>query len=95
MVPSRLILAALAMATLFSSGALGRDERSGEWMTGDDDPILLPLWVAEPEASPTTAEWEPETTGSIVSDQRIGQRRCDRVAWFPEKPADKQLREAC
>jgi hypothetical protein len=74
---------------------LGRDEWRGEWITGDDDPVLLPLWVADSEASPTTAEWEPETTGSIVSDQRIGQKRCDRVAWFPERPADTQLREAC
>ena len=94
MVPSRVILAALAVATLFSGGALGRDERRGEWITGDDDPILLPLWVADPEAI-RTIEWDPDTTGSIGSSREIGQTRCDRVAWFPERPPDKQLREAC
>ena len=95
MVRSRVILAALAVATLFSGGALARDEWSGEWIAGDDDPILLPRWVADLEVSPTPVEWEPETTGSIVSFQKIGQRRCNRVGWLPEKPPEKQLRDAC
>jgi hypothetical protein len=74
--------------------ALGRNEARGERVNGDDDPIIVPRWVALADVVDVHA-FDPETTGSIgASDARM-RHRCDRIAFYPEREPEMRLQEVC
>jgi hypothetical protein len=86
---------AFSMGTaLFLGGAiaLARDEARSERVKGDDDPIIVLRSVASTELA--IHFLDPETTGS-VSKETKGPQTCDRVAFFPERPAEEQLQAIC
>ena len=69
--PCLLLLAAALMGPTISAGiAFGRDANRVERIRGDDDPILIPRWVASgsftlhPHA---ISDLDPESTGSVKS----------------------------
>jgi hypothetical protein len=92
------MLSVLLVVTACPGGsALRLDEKQRERVTGDDDPIIVPRSVApvfEPRFVDATS-LDPETTGSIGTRATKPKRSCDTLAWYPERPPDRQFREAC
>jgi hypothetical protein len=93
----RWLLAAALTGGLSAGAALGRDDSHRQRVTGDDDPVVLPVWVAAPELTPRSplVLRDPETTGSVTARTPAVARGCGRVAWYPERSAEHQYRELC
>ena len=87
--------AALLLIGVTTATALAPDERGRERIRGDDDPSIVPILVFAPEKALAEKAQDPETTGAIRErPARVG-RTCDRYAFHPERPAEKQVQEAC
>jgi hypothetical protein len=91
------LLAAVMIGGLSAGPAIGRDDGGRERVTGDDDPIVLPVWVAAPELTPRPQLLlrDPDTTGSVTPRTPSASGRCARVAWYPERAPQDEYREAC
>jgi hypothetical protein len=89
-------MAALAISLATPALCLARDEHYSERITGDDDPIMLPR-TAMPEVASSELQqrefFDPDTTGSTVRAR--AEKRCERVAWFPDRAPEDQFRPAC
>ena len=74
-------------------------ERSrAERIRGDDDPILIPRWVASgsfPLDARDISDLDPESTGSVKKQARRPRPRCDTLVWFPDREPGDDLQEAC
>jgi hypothetical protein len=73
--------------------ALARDQARGERVNGDDDPI-----VSRSVSLPDLANahfLEPETTGSVSRDEVRTRQTCDQIAFFPDRPAERQFQDWC
>jgi hypothetical protein len=93
-----LLLAALLGPTIGPGISFGRDASRAERIRGDDDPILLPRWVASgsfPLDARDISDLDPESTGSVKRQARRPRPRCDTLVWFPDREAGDDLREAC
>jgi hypothetical protein len=95
--PGRWLLAVVVMGGLSAGAAFGGEGSGRQRVTADDDPIVLPVWVAAPELTPKSqlVLQDPETTGSVKPRQSSGTRGCERVAWYPERAAQREYREVC
>jgi hypothetical protein len=96
--PCLLLLAALLGPTVGAEIACGRDASRAERIRGDDDPILIPRWVALGSFTLDAREIsdiDAETTGSIKKQARRSRPRCDTLVWFPDREPGDDLREAC
>jgi hypothetical protein len=89
----RLALATFLSTTLIAAVALGRDERRGERMRGDDDPIIVPRSVAAERGA--IESFDPETTGSIGKVPIRTARDCNRLGFYRENRPEMQFQEAC
>src|SRR5215207_8956677 len=78
-----LLLAGLQCAA--GGSALGRDEKRAEGITGDDDPVLLPLTAVPRALHPgvLNAVLDPDTTGSVSKPTGRSRPPCKALAWFP------------
>ena len=74
--------------------ALARDLASGERVNGDDDPIIVSRSVSLPELA-NVHFLDPDTTGSVARDEARTRQMCDQIAFFPERPAEKQFQDWC
>ena len=81
----------LIVIMIGGAAALAPHERGRERIGEDEDPIILPAFAAVPGIGGATAQ-DPETTGSIAASSWA---LCDRVAFYPQNPPEKQFREAC
>jgi hypothetical protein len=88
------IMVVLLTGTMASAVALAPDERRRERIRGDDDPIIVPFWVAAPEGAEHVF-YDPDATGSINTRPAKTPRPCQRLAFYPERPLGQQFREAC
>jgi hypothetical protein len=90
-----LLLAGLQCAA--GGSALGRDEKRAERITGDDDPVLLPLTAVPRALHPgvLNAVLDPDTTGSVSKPTGRSRPPCKALAWFPDRSPEQQYREAC
>jgi hypothetical protein len=79
----------------FSAEQSERRVRSNPTTT-DDDAVLLPRSVVPDSLDPAAlaAGFDPDTTGSIGRAPKP-QKRCDRLAWFPDRPEPAQFRQHC
>ena len=97
--PCLLLLAAALMGPTISAGiAFGRDANRVERIRGDDDPILIPRWVASGSFTLDTrdiSDLDPESTGSLKRQASRPRPRCDTFVWFPDREPRDDLREAC
>ena len=78
--------------------ALGRDEKWAERIIGDDDPILMPSSAVPHFLSPfalDVATFDPDTTGSVDKPSRRSSPHCKTLAWYPDRQAGQEFREAC
>jgi hypothetical protein len=91
---SLMILALLLVGATADAAALATDERGRERVRGDDDPIVVPASVLIPEKS-TSPFYDPETTGSVEKRRARAHSTCDRLAFYPDKPAEDEFRDAC
>jgi len=95
--PCVLLLAAALLGSTIGAGvAFGRDR--AERIRGDDDPILIPRWVASgsfPLGGRDISDLDPESTGSIKKQARRPRPRCDTLVWFPDREPGDDLQEAC
>jgi hypothetical protein len=91
---ARIAAALLIAGVSASAAALSPDERGRERIRGDDDPVIVPASVAMPERVDLSF-FDPETTGSIKRKPARSRPLCQRFAFYPENPIDKQFREAC
>ena len=78
--------------------ALGRDAKRAERIRGDDDPILMPSsamprFLSSDALDVTT--FDPDTTGSVDRPARRSPHRCNTLAWYPDRWAKQEYREAC
>jgi len=89
-----LILLSLAGSMGSVGAALGRDERWGERVTADDDPVLIPR-SAMPDGTLDRASPDPQTTGSVAKPARRGWPRCNLIGWFPGRSPEQEFREVC
>ena len=93
-----LLWAALLGSTVGAGIAFGRDESRAERIRGDDDPVLIPRWVAlgsftlEPRH---ISDLDPQSTGSVKNQARRSRPRCDTLAWFPDREPGDDLRDSC
>lgn len=96
--PCVLLLAAALLGSTIGAGvAFGRDA-SAERIRGDDDPILIPRWVASgwfTLDAHAISDLDPESTGSIKKQARRPRPRCDTLVWFPDREPGDDLQEAC
>jgi hypothetical protein len=89
-------LASLGVSLLVVIGvvtASARDERRGEHVSGDADPVIVPRSVAQALIDP---DFDPEVTGS--TNKRRAEKRyqaCDRFKFYPERPLERQFEQAC
>jgi hypothetical protein len=92
-----LMLLLLAGLQCAAGSALGRDEKRAERITGDDDPILLPITSVPRALNPgvLNAVLDPDTTGSVSKPTGRSRPRCKALAWFPDRSPEQQYREAC
>ena len=92
-----LMLLFLAGLQCPAGSALGREEKRAERITGDDDPILLPLTSVPRALDPgvLNAVLDPDTTGSVSKPTGISRPSCKALAWFPDRSPEQQYREAC
>ena len=91
--------AALAVAgsiavILGGTAALARDQARGERVNGDDDPIIVSRSVSLPELA-NVHLLDPETTGSVSRDEVRTRQTCDQIAFFPDRPAERQFLDWC
>jgi hypothetical protein len=96
--PWLLLLGALFGQTVGAEIAFGRDDTRAERIRGDDDPILIPRWVASGSITLDArdiSDLDPETTGSVKKQARRSRARCDTLFWFPDREPGDDLREAC
>jgi hypothetical protein len=101
--PVRCLFAAVVIGSLSAGVALGRDDSRRERTNADDDPVVLPVWVAVPELTPRPqiVLRDPETTGSIAAASSIVApkspiaRGCGRLAWYPERSPHNAYRALC
>jgi hypothetical protein len=95
--PCVLLLAAALLGSTIGAGvAFGRDR--AERIRGDDDPILIPRWVASgsfPLDRRDISDLDPESTGSVKKQARRPRPRCDTLVWFPDREPGDDLQEAC
>ena len=93
-----LLLAALLGPTIGPGTSFGRDASRAERIRGDDDPILIPRWVASgwfTLDAHAISDLDPESTGSIKKQARRPRPRCDTLVWFPDREPGDDLQEAC
>ena len=75
--------------------ALARDQARGERVNGDDDPIIVSRSVSLPELA-NVHFLDPESTGSLLRVEARTQRQtCDQIAFFPDRPAERQFQDWC
>ena len=75
--------------------ALARDQARGERVNGDDDPIIVSRSVSLPELA-NVHFLDPETTGSLLrGEARTRRQTCDQIAFFPNRPAERQFQDWC
>ena len=89
----RLALATFLSTTLIAAVALGRDERRGERIRGDDDAIIVPRSVVGERVA--IESYDPDTTGSMGKVPVRTGRHCDRLSFYPENRPEMQFQEAC
>ena len=88
----------LASAGPMVGAAFGRDESRAERISGDDDPILIPRSAVPLSSQPSAlnvAVLDPDTTGSIEKPAQRSRPRCTMLAWFPDRPSDREYEETC
>jgi hypothetical protein len=96
--PCLLLWVALLGPTIGAGVAFGRDESRAERIRGDDDPVLIPRWVAlgsltlEPR---DISDLDPQSTGSVKNQARRSRPPCDTLAWFPDREPGDDRRESC
>ena len=97
--PCVLLLAAALLGSTIGAGvAFGRDASRAERIRGDDDPILIPRWVASGSFAldaHAISDLDPESTGSVKKQARRPRPRCDTLVWFPDREPGDDLQEAC
>ena len=74
--------------------ALARDQARGERVNGDDDPIIVSRSVSLPELA-NVHFVDPETTGSVSMGEARTRQTCDQIAFFPDRPAERQFQDWC
>ena len=75
--------------------ALARDQARGERVNGDDDPIIVSRSVSLPELA-NVHFLDPESTGSLLRvEARTRRQTCDQIAFFPDRPAERQFQDWC
>jgi hypothetical protein len=75
--------------------ALARDQARGERVNGDDDPIIVSRSVSLPELA-NVHFLDPETMGSVLrGEARTRRQTCDQIAFFPDRPAERQFEDWC
>ena len=74
--------------------ALARDQARGERVNGDDDPIIVSRSVSLPDLA-NIHFLDPETTGSVSRDEARTRQMCDQIAFFPDRPAERQFQDWC
>jgi hypothetical protein len=89
----RLAAIAFLSTSLGTAAAFARDERRGERIRGDDDPIIVPRSVAGEREGITS--FDPETTGSIGKGGVRAQQDCDRFAFYPDRHSELPFQKAC
>jgi hypothetical protein len=88
-------LASLGVSLLVVIGvvtASARDERRGERVSGDADPVIVPRSVAQALIDP---DFDPEVTGSTNKRPEKRYQACDRFKFYPERPLERQFEQAC
>jgi hypothetical protein len=93
-----LLSVVLAVPIIGVGAAISRDEKRAERVGGDDDPILIPRSAALPRFTLQALDvsaFDVETTGSASRQAKGLRRRCDTLAWFPDREPGDDLREAC
>jgi hypothetical protein len=83
-----------SIAVILSGVALARDQARGERVNGDDDPIIVSRSVSLPELAKVHF-LDPETTGSVLRDEARTRQTCDQIAFFPDRPAERQFQDWC
>ncbi len=89
-----LTVAASIAVILGGTVALARDQARGERVNGDDDPIIVSRSVPLPELA-NVHFLDPETTGSVSRDEARTRQTCDQIAFFPDRPAERQFQDWC
>ena len=89
-----LTVSASIAVILGGTAALARDQARGERVNGDDDPIIVSRSVSLPELA-NVHFLDPETTGSVSRDEARTRQTCDQIAFFPDRPAERQFQDWC
>ena len=92
------LLLASAGPMVGAGSTLGWDESRTERISGDDDPILIPRSAVPLSSQPGALDvvaLDPDTTGSVEKPAQRSRPRCTLLAWFPDRPSDREFEETC